>query len=149
MVEDSSCRKEIGPRLASVCSETCCRSYLLLLLLWQNRYNFTKKRGNAKEEKRKGKNVSHVKNEAADWRNGFVSSTFFCLWRETNDLKVTSLLSHVWKRRNFCTQPLRCVVGRATFCKSHMGNVYYFALNRSRYCVAVHKYFTKERKKRG
>ena len=87
----------------------------------------------------RGKTFSHVKNEAADWRNGFVSSTFFCLWRETNDLKVTSLLSHVWKWRNFCTTLALCgAVGWARFCKSHMGNVYYFALNRSRYCVAVH-----------
>ena len=97
-----------------------------------------KKEGTRMKKNERGKTFSHVKNEAADWRNGFVSSTFFCLWRETNDLKVTSLLSHVWKWRNFCTT-LAALCGAV--------NVYYFALNRSRYCVAVHSSVKKGKKR--
>ena len=85
------------------------------------------------------KTFSHVKNEAADWRNGFVSSTFFACDAKQMTWKLLHYC-HMCENEGISAQPLlRCVVvGCARFCKSHMGNVYYFALNRSRYCVAVH-----------
>ena len=45
---------------------------------------------------------------------------------------------HMCENEGISAQPLHCMVGWARFCKSHMGNVYCFALNRSCYCVAAH-----------
>ena len=90
----------------------------------------------------KKKNVSHVKNEAADWRNGFVSFTFFYVWRRTNDLKVTLLYSHVWKWKNFCNPFFARLILNSNVCCtlewlaiSHIQMIFQNLLNGSIDCI--------------
>lgn len=96
--------KKLDPgRLTSVCSEICFGLICFFFFYDKTDTISRKKEGTRMKKNERGKNVFPCEKWSCRLKEWVCFIYFFCLWRETNDLKVTSLLSHVWKWRNFCT----------------------------------------------
>ena len=134
--------KKLDPgRLASVCSEICFGLICFFFFFYDKTDTISrKKEGTRMKKNERGKNVFPCEKWSCRLKE-WVCFIYFFFACDAKQMTWKLLhYCHMCENEGISAQPLlRCVVvGCARFCKSHMGNVYYFALNRSRYCVAVH-----------